>query len=121
MAQAVVLWRYTLLMVVSPGNRRAHEWPGAACGEQRCTLHGGPEQIGFRSSQLTLRAFDMSTGKSLFAHPFPSLPVQVVNIQGTPPRVADGEIYLVAIGVSGTPGTPGAQPQPMSVVVALST
>jgi outer membrane protein assembly factor BamB len=77
-----------------------------------------PSATASAASSLTLHAFDASTGRTLFDRPFPNLPVQLVSDNSAPPQVADGATYLLYTAVQ--PGRSGP-PQPLSVVLALST
>src|SRR5260221_3430254 len=70
--------------------------------------------------QLTLHAYDASTGKSIFEQPFPSLPVQLVPDAYMQLQVVGGAIYLVTWGVPAQTSSPTAERQQMSVVLALS-
>jgi outer membrane protein assembly factor BamB len=72
------------------------------------------------SVATTLLAFDASSGKSLLTHPFPSLPIQAEFENGVQPQVAGGVLYVVGIGVPTQENTTTAQPQTISIVLALN-
>jgi outer membrane protein assembly factor BamB len=68
----------------------------------------------------SLHAYDAGTGKTVFDRPFPALPGQLLPNGGGPvPQVAGGAIYLVDAAVSSQAGAAPAQPQLITLVMAL--
>jgi outer membrane protein assembly factor BamB len=68
----------------------------------------------------SLTAYSASTGKALYQHPFPSLPVQFIPAFEQPPVVTGGTLYVVAPAEPATGPPSKTGPQPLTVLMALN-
>jgi outer membrane protein assembly factor BamB len=85
-------------------------------------LYSGEQSKSVSGLDLTMRAYDASTGRSLFSRPLAGLPSPYLSFQAPSLfQVAGGAVDIVLGGPVALPTGPGAQPQFVSVVLSLSS